>query len=215
MLHCGLHWHRDQVLGVLPHVLNIKSRQQIKSSPRHVFRPHVALHHHYQRREKDVAGFNAVMAESHLGVEHLNCIACSYRPSCQLGDVSRERLGKRRQKERFSKEIAEQLRLEGMRINLKLYSLRAERAIFKKNKRSNWGQGIGFLSRPLQYKQKNSQQIQTNIHQKAVCGYWMLQSVLERASSDASRSSSWPDVPQPRVRRVPFLKLKRSTISKF
>lgn len=136
-----------------------------------------------------MAGFNAVMSELHLGVEHLNCIACSYRPSRQLGDVSRERLGKRRQKERFSKEIAEQLRLEGMRINLKLYSLRVERAIFK-NKRSNWGQGIGSLSRSLQYKQKNSQQIQTNIHQKAVGGYWMLQSVLERASSDASRSSS-------------------------
>ena len=73
------------MLGVLPHVLNIKLGEQIKSSPCRAFHPRDALHHHYQRREKDVAGFNAVMSESRLGGEHLNCVACSYQPSCQQG----------------------------------------------------------------------------------------------------------------------------------
>jgi len=71
-----------------------------------------------------VAGFNALMSESHLSEQHLNHVACSYQPSCQLGDVSRERLGRRGEKEGLNKETAEELRQEEMRINLKLYSER-------------------------------------------------------------------------------------------
>lgn len=43
MLRCGLPWHSDQVLGVLPYVLNIKPRQQTKPSPCHTLHPCVAL----------------------------------------------------------------------------------------------------------------------------------------------------------------------------
>lgn len=147
MLHCGFPWHHDQVLGVLPHVLNIKLGEQIKSSPRHAFHPRVALYHCYQRREKDIASFNTVMSvASWWRAPESCCLQLSaVRP---VGQCEQGKAGKNG---RVNKETADKPRLKDMTINVKLYSEELKEHIFKKNKTSNLGWGTCSLSSSSQY----------------------------------------------------------------